>query len=707
MTCATCAVRIERVLERQEGVDDAAVNLAGASAMVHLARPVDSAVLTEAVARIGYTLTPHVLETPSRDMVEHYHDHETLQWRRFFVSAILTLPAVLLAMVGPDAWQARLIQGLLATPVVAWGGWQFHRMAVKQARTRSANMDTLISLGSLSAYFYSIWAMFSGQHVFFETAAVIITLITLGRAFEARAKGRASEAVHRLLELGAKEARVLVDDKPVLMPIEHIKKGDLLLVLPGEKVPADGVLVDGLSSVDESMLTGEAVPVEKTPGDKVFGATINQSGRLTMRAEAVGSETALAEIVRMVEQAQGSKAPIQRLADRVAGVFVPAVIVIALATTAIWLVMGTQVSVAVQTGVAVLIIACPCALGLATPTAIMVGSGRGAELGILYKRADVFEKAKSIDRVLFDKTGTLTTGQMNLSDVITEEDEDLFLHLVASVEAASGHPIGKAVALGADLRDIDYAQPQNLESHPGMGVTGLVEGHSVVVGTAMLMSQRGLLPSSEYQEEAERLQAEGKTAFLAGWDGSVRGVISVSDEIRSEAIEAVSQLETAGIATSMVTGDNRDTAEQIARLLGIGRVYAEVLPGQKADLVNEARANGRVAFVGDGINDAPALAYADLGIAVGSGTDVALEAGDVVLLNSDPRLIPTAIELADSTFRNIKQNLFWAFAYNTAAIPLAALGLLNPMIAAGAMAMSSVSVVLNALRLRRYRPLWL
>ncbi len=707
MTCATCAVRIERVLERQEGVDSAAVNLAGASAMVQLSQPVETEALVEAVSRIGYSLTPHEAGVPPRDMVDHYHDDEAIQWKRFWIAAGLTLPAMLLAMFATDVWQVRVLQGLLVTPVVTWVGWQFHRVAFKQARTGAANMDTLISLGSLSAYIYSIWALFAGEPIFFETAGVIITLITLGRAFEARAKGRASEAVHRLVALGAKEARRLVDGNTSMMPIDQIGRGDLLLVLPGEKIPTDGEVVEGFSSVDESMLTGESVPIDKTEDDPVFGATVNQGGQLLIRVTAVGSDTALAEIVRMVEEAQASKAPIQRLADGIAAVFVPVVILIAIATTAIWLATGSEMGIALQSGVAVLIIACPCALGLATPTAIMVGSGRGAEIGILFKRAEVFEKAGHVDTVLFDKTGTLTTGQMSLSDVITEEDEDLFLHLIASVEAASGHPLGKAVALGADERNIEYSRPQNLETHTGMGITALVDEHAVAIGTRQLLEMRGFLPDPELSAAMGRLEGEGKTAFLAGWDGVVKGVVAVSDQVKPEAAEAVARLKSRGLRTAMVTGDNRRTADQIATSIGIDSVHAEVLPAEKADIVRAAREHGPIAFVGDGINDAPALTYADLGMAVGTGTDVALEAGDVVLLTGDPRLIPAGIELAESTFRTIKQNLFWAFAYNTAAIPLAALGFLSPMIAAGAMALSSVSVVLNALRLRRFTPFWL
>ena len=707
MTCATCAVRIERVLARQEGVEAASVNLASASAQVRVSPSTDPEDLTAAVERLGYRLEERSPEDQPRDMVEHYHGDETTQWRRFWIAAALTLPAMVLAMLGPEATWNPYLQWILVTPVVAWIGWQFHSVAFQQARSFSANMDTLISLGSISAYVYSIWALFSDQPVFFETSAMIITLITLGRAFEARAKGRASEAVHRLAQLGARQARVMVDGQERLLPIEDVLPGDLLVVLPGEKIPTDGVITTGTTSIDESMLTGESMPVDKKTDDSVYGATVNQDGRIEVTATAVGSETALAGIIRMVETAQGSKAPTQRLADRVSRVFVPAVIIIALTTTLVWTLLGNDTSASFQAGVAVLIIACPCALGLATPTAIMVGSGRGAELGILFKRAEVFEQAGSINTVLFDKTGTLTTGRMVLTDVITDTDVDEFMRLIASIENASGHPIGRAVALGADERGIELPVPAELESHSGMGVAGKIDDHFVAVGKAKLVADLGLQIDDRWLDELADLEGQGKTAFVAGWDSLARGVIAVADTIRPESAEAIHALQGAGIETVMVTGDNSRTAEQIASQVGVEEVRSEVLPGEKADVVSAYQRDAKsVAFVGDGINDAPALTQADLGMAVGSGTEVAVEAGDVVLLNGEPRLVPAAIDLASATFKTIRQNLFWAFGYNVAAIPLAALGFLNPMIAAGAMAFSSVSVVLNALRLRRFRPFW-
>jgi copper-transporting P-type ATPase V len=707
MTCATCAVRIERVLGKQEGVRHASVNLAATSAEVQVEPGTDVDLLVSAVDRIGYRLTPHHAADAPRDVADHYHHDEQGQWRLFWMAAILTVPVMALAMLGPHTRWNSLTQAILTTPVVFVAGWQYHRTAFRLLRSFSANMDTLISMGTLAAFFYSVWAIATGDHghVYFETAGMIVTLITLGRAFEARAKGRASTAVHRLLDLAAKEARIVVDGETVTVPVEQLGPGDIMIVGPGEKIPTDGTIESGRSSVDESMLTGESLPVEKQPGDQVFGATVNQEGRIMVRATAVGSDTALAGIARLVEIAQGSKAPIQRLADRVSSIFVPTVIVLALATTAFWLAIGTDRAEAFLIGVAVLIIACPCALGLATPTAVMVGSGRGAEIGILFKRAEVFEQAGHIDTVVFDKTGTLTTGAMRLTDAITDEDQDRFLQLVASVEAASGHPIGRAVALEADERKIALLQPDQVDAVAGLGVVGTVDGTTVVVGKPKLIADRGLMAADVWIDRMADLEDMGRTVFLAGWDGRVRGLVAVADVIREESPEAIERLRRAGVEVAMITGDNRLTAERIAGQLGIGTVRAEVLPGDKAAEVEILQGRGRnVAFVGDGINDAPALTQADIGMAVGSGSDIAMEAGDLVLLNGDPRLVPVAIALAGRTLRTIKQNLFWAFAYNTAAIPLAALGLLNPMIAAAAMAFSSVSVVLNALRLRRYEP---
>lgn len=705
MTCATCAVRIERVLGKQEGVEQASVNLAGASASVKVDPSVDVSALTAAVEKIGYELTPRRPDAEVRDTVQMYSEEESEQRRRFWIAFALSGPAMLLHLFGPHELWNSLIQAALVTPVVFWAGSQYHRRAWKQARNGSANMDTLISVGSLAAYIYSAAVVYSHEAVFFETAGMIITLITLGKVFEARSKGRASAAVHRLLQLGAKEATRIVDGVEETIAIDAVVVGDVLKVRPGERIPTDGVVLTGASTVDESMLTGEPRPVGKGEGDDVVGGTINQGGQLLMMATRIGSETTLASIVRMVEEAQGSKAPIQRLADIYSGRFVAGVILITLAVFGFWLIAGDSVGEAVRIAVSVLIIACPCALGLATPTAVMVGSGRGAELGILFKRAEVFERSGDVDTVLFDKTGTLTTGVMTVRGISTDEDEAEFLRLVGSLEVASGHPIGIAVGLAADEADVDLIEPTHVESRPGLGVVGTVEGHEVFAGTPGLVAEARLDGAENWADELARFQAEGHTSFLAGWDGEVRGVVAVADSVRTESAEAVSRLAEMGVSVEMVTGDQQEAAERVGSQVGIGTVYASATPESKAKRVGQLQEKGKVvSFFGDGVNDAPALTQADLGMAVGSGTGVAVEAGDIVLLRDDPRLAPVAIELAEATMRTIKGNLVWAFFYNTVAIPVAAVGLLNPTIAAAAMAFSSVSVVLNALRLRRFRP---
>ncbi|MCH8899775.1 MAG: copper-translocating P-type ATPase [Acidobacteria bacterium] len=704
MTCASCAVRIERVLGRQEGVEEAVVNFAGQQARAVVDPDlVDVALLQASIDKIGYEITPLVEgeERPSLD--ERYEEEVAFQKRNVIGAALLTAPLLLLSMLGPDELWSDMIQAALATIVVFGFGWQFHRATWKQVTSGSLAMDTLVTVGTLTAWVYSMWAMFSGYPVFFETAGMIITLILLGRYFEARAKGKASSAITKLLELGAKEARVSRDGFEIMIPVEDLHLGEVVVVLPGEKIPTDGTIGAGATSIDESMLTGESHPVDKAPGDLVFGATINQQGRIEVEVTKLGAETALAQIVKLVEDAQASKAPVQRLADRVSSVFVPIVLGIALLTLAGWLVATGDIAVALRSAVAVLIIACPCAMGLATPTAIMVGSARGAELGVLFKNAQVFEQAKVVDTVIFDKTGTLTRGAMTLTDVVTDEPEDRFLLLVGSVEAASEHPIGKAVALGAEERDVILVTPSDFSTLRGLGVAGTVDGTVVIVGKPKLVADRGLHIPDRYVASMERIESMGNTAFLAGWDGEVRGTLGVADTIRDTAADAVRALQAMDVDVAMLTGDNHRTAETIAVAVGIDSVMAEVLPADKAAEVARVQSEGRsVGFVGDGINDAPALTQADLGMAVGSGTDVAIEAADVVLMSGDPGLAVTGLGLARATFRTIRQNLFWAFGYNVAAIPLAALGLLNPMIAAAAMAFSSVSVVANSLRLRRF-----
>ncbi|MCP4309270.1 MAG: copper-translocating P-type ATPase [bacterium] len=742
MTCASCAMRIERVLGKQDGVEAAVVNLTGKEAKVTVHPGIDITGLTAAVEKMGYGAT-QVMEEEARESLADRYDAETRYQRRMAIgAAILTIPAFLLMMFGPGGHEdgnddaivleSELDAGviveemdmtgmdtdamdmdggttwpdvviwLLVTPVVFVFGWQFHRTAFLRLRSGGANMDTLISMGTLAAYTYSVWAFFAGEPVFFETAAWIITFILLGRFFEARSKRRASSAITRLLELGAKEARVLRDGAEVTVPIDQVAPGDHMVIRPGEKVPTDGKLLEGRSSFDEAMLSGESKPVDKSPGDEVFGATINQHGMIVIEATRVGSDTALAQIVHLVEDAQTSKAPIQRLADRISGVFVPVVLLIATATLVGWLLVTGDVPKAVQTAVAVLIIACPCALGLATPTAIMVGSGRGAELGILFKNAEIFERTRAVTTVVFDKTGTLTRGAMTLSRVVTGNEPNT-LHLVGSVESANEHPIARAVALGAEEGGAELVLPTDFENLPGRGARGTVDGLEVAVGSTKLMAKLGLLVPARYENALEEMELAGETAFLAGWDGEVRAVLAVADTVRESSARAIASLQAKGLATGMLTGDNHRTAETIAGQIGIDRVMAEVLPGDKAAEISRLQSEGeQVAFVGDGVNDAPALVQADLGMAIGTGTDVAIEAGDVVLMNGDPELAVTALSLAARTFEVIRQNLFWAFAYNTAAIPLAAAGLLHPMIAASAMAMSSVSVVGNSLRLKRF-----
>jgi len=704
MTCASCAVRIERVLGRQDGVDSAVVNFAGqeARAVVDLDM-VDVTALTAAIDKIGYELTPLAEDEEHAPLDERYAEEVAYQKRNVIGAALLSAPVMLLSMFGPEENWALAVQAILTTIVVFGLGMQFHRAAWKQITSRSLAMDTLISVGTLTAWVYSMWAMFNDDPVYFETAAMITTLILLGRYFEARAKGQASSAITKLLELGAKDARVIRDGEEQMIPIEDLLIGDIALVLPGEKIPSDGAITAGSTSIDESMITGESKPVDKAIGDFVFGATLNQHGRIEIEITKLGAETALAQIVRLVEEAQTSKAEVQRLADKVSAVFVPAVILIALVTLAAWYVATGDIAEALGPAVAVLIIACPCALGLATPTAIMVGSARGAELGVLFKNAEVFERAKDVDIMIFDKTGTLTRGAMTLSDIETDEPLDRFLLLIGSVEAASEHPIGKAVALGSEEHDVTLVTPDDFTALSGLGVAGTVDGTEVTVGKPKLLADRGLHIPDRYLTAMDAIESRGNTAFLAGWDGEVRGALGVADTVRDTAAEAVQWLDDINVDVVMLTGDNQRTADTIALGIGIESVIAEVLPADKAAEIARLQAAGRSAgFVGDGVNDAPALVQADLGMAVGSGTDVAIEAGDVVLMSGDPNLAVTGLTLARATFKTIRQNLFWAFGYNVAAIPLAALGFLNPMIAAGAMAFSSVSVVANSLRLRRF-----
>jgi copper-transporting P-type ATPase V len=705
MTCASCAIRIERILSRQEGVEQAIVNFAGSEARVVAAPEVDTDRLVQAVRKIGYDMHEATPEKARVDVTERFTDEERTQWRNFLGAVAFTIPVMILAMAVAGGW-SRVLQWVLVTPVEFYFGLQFHRITIKRLYAFDATMDTLVSVGTLAAYGYSVWAFFTARPLFFDTAGAIVTFILLGRFFEARAKGRASQAISTLMELGAKEARVLRDGHEVMIPASDLHPGDPMVVRPGEKIPTDGVIIEGFSSLDESMLTGESIPVDKSVGDDVFGATINQQGSLVVRATRVGSQTALAQIVHLVEEAQATKAPVQKLADTVAGIFVPIVIGIGIVTSLVWyFASGGDLARAFTTGVAVLVVACPCALGLATPTAIMVGSGRGARLGVVFKGAEIFERSRAVDMVLFDKTGTLTNGVMRVTDVESLVDESTLLRLAGSVESVSEHPIGRAIVLAAEERDLEVVRPASFESSSGSGVHGVIDGRRVYVGHERLLSDAGLSIPTQYSAAASTLEQQGKTAILVGWNGNVEGVIAVADTLRTHAADAIAALRKLGVRVGMVTGDNSNTAGAIAKALGIGEVVADVLPGDKARHVKRFQDEGRtVAFVGDGINDAPALTQADLGVAIGTGTDVAIEAGDVILMSGDPTLATTAMRLARATFRTIKQNLFWAFIYNAAMIPLAAFGVISPMLAAAAMATSSVSVVTNSLRLRRFHP---
>ncbi len=629
--------------------------------------------------------------------------------RRWLRRVWLAVPLGLLSMAAPMLFGAYPWAGWLSfaatVPVQFVAGWPFLKGAVQQARAGSAGMDTLITLGTLTAFAYSTFELFAGGPLYFDTAALIIAFVVLGRYFEARATGKASEAISKLLEMGAKEACLLVDGQEILVPVDQVQVGDLLLVRPGEKIPVDGEVIDGRAAVDESMLTGESVPIEKSVGDRVAGATVNIDGVLTLRATAVGADTALAQIVRLVEQAQGGKAPIQRLADRVSAVFVPTVVGVAAATFGGWALLAANPIAGMTAAVAVLIIACPCALGLATPTAIMVGTGRGAEMGILVKGGEVLEASKKIDTVVFDKTGTLTRAQMQLTDVIPgkRQKTDLVLQIAAAVESGSEHPIGAAIVAGARERGLQIPAATEFTSLAGHGVRAEVDGKPVLVGRRKLLDDHELVLPHHLAASAAELEEQGRTAVFVGRDGHVVGVLAVADTVKDDAVDVVRQLHAMGLQVAMITGDNSRTAAAIATQVGIDRVLAEVLPEDKVTEVRRLQDEGRaVAMVGDGVNDAPALVQADLGIAIGTGTDVAIEASDITLMSSRLDGVVRSIQLSRQTLHTIHQNLGWAFGYNTAAIPLAAFGLLNPVVAGAAMGLSSVSVVTNSLRLRRF-----
>jgi len=678
MTCASCAARIEKKLNALPGVE-ATVNFATHTAHVEVPPGVSADDCVAAVEKAGYGAAQRHPES------EHDHHSDPTLLRRLIVAAVLAVPVVIVSMTMHESRTATLVAGLLATPVVWWAAWPFHRAAFKAARHGSTTMDTLVSLGIIAAYGWSIVALFTGGHVYFEVAVTVATFLLAGRYAESRAKDRAGEAVTALLKLGAKDATVLRDGQEVLIPIAQLRVGDEFVVRPGERIATDSVVVSGASSVDNALITGESVPVEVGPGDALIGAAVNQTGRLVARAERVGADTELAQIAAAVERAQTGKAPVQRLADRVSSVFVPVVLVLSVLTAIGWLIAGAGWSAAFTAAVAVLIIACPCALGLATPTAILVGTGRGAQLGVLIAGPEILERTRSVDTVVLDKTGTLTRG--NIEAHVVSDDPD-FGRFVGTLESASEHPVGRAIAAVCPER----GTLESFEAVPGRGVRGTVDGVEVVAGTPAWMRELGFPVGDE------------RASVVAAWDGRVRGAVLVSDTIRETSVRAVAQLQDMGLRTVLLTGDSRAAARDIGEQVGIDEVIAEVKPLDKQAAVADLQAQGhRVAMVGDGVNDSAALAQADLGIAMGAGADVAISASDITLVRSDPLAIVDAIRLSRQTLRIIKQNLFWAFAYNSAAIPLAMAGLLTPMIAGAAMAFSSVFVVLNSLRLRRFR----
>jgi P-type Cu+ transporter len=731
MTCASCANRIERKLNKLDGVT-ATVNYATEKARVEAPGGVDPAVLVAQVEAAGYTAElPRPAATPENEAPE---DDATRPLRnRLITSAVLAAPVIAFSMIPAlqfTFWQ--WISLALAGPVVTWAAWPFHRAAWTNLRHGAATMDTLISMGVLAAFAWSLYALLFGTagmpgmthafeltispsdgagNIYLEVAAGVTTFILAGRYFEARAKRRAGAALRALLELGAKDVAVVHSDTrgggtEVRIPIEQLTVGDRFVVRPGEKVATDGVVDEGTSAVDVSMLTGESVPVEVGPGDAVVGATVNAGGRLVVRATRVGADTQLAQMAKLVEDAQNGKAAAQRLADRISGVFVPIVIALAVVTLGFWLGTGAGAAAAFTAAVAVLIIACPCALGLATPTALLVGTGRGAQLGILIKGPEVLESTRRIDTVVLDKTGTVTTGQMALVAVHTGAgvDEDEVLRLAGALEDASEHPIAAAIARDARQRLGTLPTVEDFTNLEGLGVQGIVEGHAVLVGRPALLEQWSQPLGADLAAYLTAAQADGRTAIAVAWDGAARAVLVVADTVKPTSAEAIAQLRALGLTPVLLTGDNEPAARAVAAVVGIEDVVAEVLPADKVDVVKRLQDEGLVvAMVGDGVNDAAALAQADLGLAMGTGTDVAIEASDITLVRGDLRAAADAIRLSRRTLGTIKGNLFWAFAYNVAALPLAAAGLLNPMLAGGAMAFSSVFVVANSLRLRRFR----
>jgi Cu+-exporting ATPase len=736
LTCATCVARVERALAGVPGVVSVSVNLASEKATVEYLEGLETSELRRAVKDAGYGLGA---ETAAVEDVTALAQRQTRELRNRAIFAAVIGFSILGLGFGASFLGKPYLLWALATPVQFWAGWRFYRGAWSAARHRTADMNTLIAVGTTAAYFYSMIAVLFPDiflargltpFLYFDTSALIIALILLGRFFEARARGQTSAAIKKLIGLQPKTARVIRGDREVEVPVVEVGVGDLILVRPGERIPVDGVIRRGYSSVDESMITGESIPVEKNVDDEVIGATINKMGSFQFTATKVGKDTVLAQVIRLVEEAQGSKAPIQRLADLIASYFVPIVISIAAATFLVWFFVGPAptLTLAILNFVTVLIIACPCALGLATPTAIMVGTGKGAEFGVLIRSAEALERAHKVETVLLDKTGTMTKGEPEVTEVIAVPSfsEEKVLKLAASAERSSEHPVGEAIVKAASQKNLKLLSTTDFRAVPGHGVEAVVAGTKLVLGNLKMVQDRGLSLNG-LEQEADRLWEEGKTVMFLGMDSKVVGLIAVADTLKPDARESLTALRNMGIESVMITGDNRRTAEAIARSVGVDRVLSEVLPEDKAGEVRKLQEAGKVvAMVGDGINDAPALAQADIGIAIGTGTDVAIETGDITLIRGDLKGIATAISLSKRTMRTIRQNLFWAFAYNSALIPVAAgalffvfrstgvpsglnfmlgdFGFLNPILAAAAMAASSVTVVSNSLRLRRFRP---